>query len=219
MLLRLPSMLSAVPITVHPNDLINTFFKYQMAAIMLAISLALITVFLYPESRQYLKLGAFHLPAEKLGWMGISGQSTWSREWPKLLLWISLPTCIFMFLGVWHSQSLHAFRWTFIPWVLLFSFTNALSEELIFRFVLLPVKDIVPTVKLLCFISAITFGVPHFWGNPGGAVGVVMSAVLGFLLMKMTVETKGLLAPWLLHFVQDVIIFTAIFMMSKVGLE
>lgn len=219
MLLRLPHFVSAVSGALLANTLIDSFLKYQIAALLLAISLTAVTWFLHPVSRNYLQLGSLHLPAEQLKWMGISGQTNWTVVFPKLLLWVSLPTLIFMFLGVWSSQSLHAFQWKFIPWVLLFSFTNALTEELIFRFVLLPVQEVVPTVKVICLVSAILFGLPHFWGNPGGAIGVVMSGILGFVLMKMMLETKGLLAPWLLHFIQDVIIFTAIFMMSKVGLE
>lgn len=41
-----------------------------------------------------------------------------------------------------------------------------------------------------------------------------MAGVLGYVLCKATLETTGLGIAWVIHFVQDVIIFTALFMMN-----
>ncbi|MFN3299563.1 MAG: type II CAAX prenyl endopeptidase Rce1 family protein [Sediminibacterium sp.] len=62
--------------------------------------------------------------------------------------------------------------------------------------------------------SAILFGLPRYFGNPKGIIGVIMSGVLGYILCKATIETRGISIAWTIHFVQDIIIFTAIMMMS-----
>lgn len=97
---------------------------------------------------------------------------------------------------------------------LLFLFTNSLAEELIFRFALVGglFNRYSSSTVLLC--SAVMFGFPHYWGYPSGVVGVLMSGLLGYVLCKATIETKGLSIAWLIHFVQDLIIFTALFMMN-----
>ncbi|TAE80973.1 MAG: CPBP family intramembrane metalloprotease, partial [Bacteroidetes bacterium] len=68
------------------------------------------------------------------------------------------------------------------------------------------------TVLLL---SAILFGLPHYAGFPNGPIGVVMAGVLGYILSKATYETQGIGIAWVIHFLQDVIIFTALFMMNS----
>ena len=50
----------------------------------------------------------------------------------------------------------------------------------------------------------------HYWGNPGGVVGMVVAAFLGWFLTKSILETKGIFWAWLIHFLQDVIIISAL---------
>jgi len=57
-------------------------------------------------------------------------------------------------------------------------------------------------------LTAAYFGLAHFFGVPYGAVGVIMAFVLGYILSKAMLETKGFFWPWFIHFWQDVAIFT-----------
>jgi len=56
-------------------------------------------------------------------------------------------------------------------------------------------------------LMAVYFGVGHFYGVPYGVIGVLMAAFLGWILGKSMLETRGLWWAWLIHFVQDVLIF------------
>ena len=58
--------------------------------------------------------------------------------------------------------------------------------------------------------SAAFFGMAHYYGAPSGVIGVVMSGVLGWFLARAMFETRGFLAPWIIHFLQDVVIFSTI---------
>lgn len=102
----------------------------------------------------------------------------------------------------------HTF-FTLLPLVLLFSATNAWYEEIFSRFVI--VAGLHGKIKpiAICWISAIIFGVPHFFGTPSGLFGVIMSGLLGWLLAKSVLETKGLGWALFIHFLQDVVIFGA----------
>jgi membrane protease YdiL (CAAX protease family) len=62
--------------------------------------------------------------------------------------------------------------------------------------------------------SAVLFGLAHYSGSPGGPVGIIMAGILGYLLSQIVYETRGLGLAWFIHFVQDVIIYTALMMIN-----
>jgi membrane protease YdiL (CAAX protease family) len=199
---------------IHPNAFVNGFFNYQVFALFVAILATVAILILNPESKALLSIGQWNVIAEKERWLVINGKSTWALNGLQLLIFISIGTGIFMFMAVDYTNSLGNFQWSFIPFILLFSFTNSLAEELIFRFgVVGGLLNHYPKMVIL-ITSAILFGVPHYGGWPSGFMGVLMSGVLGYILCKATIETKGLSISWMIHFVQDVIIFTALFMMN-----
>jgi len=199
---------------IHPNSFVNGLAKYQLFALVVGVLVTISILILSPDSRQFINKGQLSIIAVKEKWLGINGKSSWKINGLQLLLFISIATGIFMFLAVKYTNSINNFQWGFIPLILLFSLTNSLTEELIFRFGIVGgLFNHYPKLTLL-IISAILFGLPHYFGWPSGIVGILMSGVLGYILCKATIETKGLSIAWTIHFVQDIIIFTALFMMN-----
>ena len=45
-----------------------------------------------------------------------------------------------------------------------------------------------------------------------GIVGALMAGLLGWLLAKSVLETSGIFWAWLIHFLQDVVIYSAFIM-------
>jgi uncharacterized protein len=208
------TVLSKMAWTMHENAFINGILKYQLYAFAIAILIALITLVLSPESTILLKFGAVETIAIKEKWLGINGKSSWKTNGLQLLFFISCATALFMFLGVKYTNSLDNFKGYFIPFILFVSFTNSLSEELIYRFAIHGNLIHFPTKMTVLLMSAVLFGIPHYWGFPSGVIGVIMAGVLGYVLSKATYETQGLGIAWGIHFMQDLIIFTALFMMN-----
>lgn len=207
-------LLNKIGLQLHQNPFVNGLAKYQLFALMIGILTMGIMLILNPESRKFLSLGNLSIIAEKEKWLGINGKTSWLNNGLQLLVFISIATGIFMFLGVKYTNSLNNFQFWFIPFVLLFSLTNSFAEEMIFRFAIIAgLYNHYPKLTIL-IISAILFGLPHYFGNPSGIIGVIMSGVLGYILCKATIETKGISIAWTIHFVQDIIIFTAIMMMN-----
>ena len=208
------TFIKEITFQIHPDNFLNGLVKYQVFALTVGILATIAILILNPESKQFLNIGQLSTIAEKEKWLGINGKSSWTVNGLQLLFFVSIATGIFMFLAVKYTNSLDNFQWSFIPLVLLFSLTNSLTEELIFRFGIVGgLFNHYPKLTIL-IISAILFGLPHYFGFPNGFIGVLMSGLLGYILCKATIETKGLSIAWTIHFVQDIIIFTALMMMN-----
>ena len=214
LLVTASKILSKTNILFHEKVFLNEMFKYQLFVLIIAFILLIITLKITPESKGLLKFGNLENMAVKEKWMGINGVSTWRRNGLQLLFFISIPTAIFMFLGVNYSNSFPNFKGYFIPIIVLFSIINSFSEEMIYRFAINGNLSKMLNPKTIFLISGILFGLPHYWGFPTGVIGVIMSGLLGYILSKVTHETQGLGIAWGIHFVQDVIIFSAVLMMN-----
>ncbi len=100
-----------------------------------------------------------------------------------------------------------------LPVILLLALVNSVSEGFMFRnAILAPLKNILPKAQVL-LVAAAFFGMAHFYGAPSGVLGVVMSGVLGWYLSKSMYETGGLVASWIIHFMQDVVIFATLMLL------
>ena len=198
----------------HADPFINKLVNFQLFGILLALVVLTITLVFTPSSVTYLSIGKLSAIADKSKWLAINGESSWLKNGLQFLIFITLGTAIFMYLGLKYTNTSNNFSWSFMPFVLLFSLSNSLFEEIIFRFAVIGNLDGRVAKDMILIISAVLFGLPHFYGNPGGITGVIMSAALGFILAKATYETHGLGIAWVIHFVQDIVIFTAIFMMN-----
>jgi membrane protease YdiL (CAAX protease family) len=203
-----------ITLQIHPNTFVNGLAKYQVFALVVGILTTIAILILNPESKQFLNIGQLSTISEKEKWLGINGKSSWKLNGLQLLLFVSIATGVFMFLAVKYTNSINNFQWSFIPLILLFSLTNSLAEELIFRFGIVGGLFNQYPKLILLIISAVLFGLPHYFGSPSGVIGILMSGVLGYILCKATIETKGLSIAWTIHFVQDVIIFTALIIMN-----
>jgi hypothetical protein len=94
--------------------------------------------------------------------------------------------------------------------VVALSAVNAFSEEVVFRAV--PLADLSRAVgrRHAAVLLGAFFGLSHYYGTPGGVPGVLMSAFLGWFLAESLLGTRGLTAAWALHFLLDVVIFSAV---------
>ena len=97
-----------------------------------------------------------------------------------------------------------------LPAVLVIAAINALNEEVIFRAGPVAALDGVLGRRELVLLVVALFAIPHYFGVPFGLAGVAMAAVFAWWTTKALLETRGLFWPWVIHLVQDVLIFTFI---------
>lgn len=160
----------------------------------------------------YLAPGNIAAPAKGVSWLGISEGESWRSLGASLSIFITLATSIFVYLQLRKSVGNPKQLVPYLPWVFLFALTNSFSEEVVFRLgVIVPLVGSVDADHIL-LISAAVFGVSHLRGMPNGIGGALMAGLLGWLLAKSVVETNGIFWAWFIHFLQDVVIFSAFVM-------
>ena len=106
-------------------------------------------------------------------------------------------------------------HWQLLPWALATATLNAANEEFQFRCVpLAHLRNVLP-LRESVWLTAIFFGLAHYFGQPSGWLGVAMATVAGFIWGKSMLETRGVAWALGIHFVQDLVIFYFLAMVNK----
>jgi hypothetical protein len=160
------------------------------------------------RSAFFLMKGDLSAPVEPIRWLGIKSGESW-----KKFAWIfgiiaavavALPTVLVLR----PSPALLFKALPLLPVCLLYAAINAFNEELYFRASMLSTLSSVVDKKQALLLSSVFFGLAHWlYGSPPGVVGFAMTGFLAWLIGRSMLETKGFLAPWLIHFLPDVVVF------------
>lgn len=198
------------------NSYLSFQLKYQLLLLgSVLISLGVIFLLSRNQFLSFFRIGNISAPATSVNWLGIKNGEKWTGLGINMLIVISLVTATFLFFQFQKTPISWNLLLMNIHWVLLFSFMNAFSEEMIFRFgVVSSLHSVIP-VSVIILISSIFFGIVHYGGTPGGFVGVGLAAVMGYVLCKSLIETQGIFWAILIHFVQDVLIISSIVITNK----
>jgi membrane protease YdiL (CAAX protease family) len=150
-------------------------------------------------------------------WLGIRRGTTWARFGPIFALVgclvISL-SLIPVVTGAFSSGDiLHVLP--LLPGVVLIAASNAIYEEVVYKAA--PLSQLAPVVgrSLALFLVAAMFGMGHFTERyflPG--TSMIFPALLGYVLAKSMLETRGIAWAWRIHFAMDVLIFGALALAS-----
>jgi len=161
----------------------------------------------------YFSFGSIDAPAKPLALFGIGNGERWGTIGLSLGLIISVVTALVMYFDL-RRAGIGPHLPEGAGWVLLLSLSNAFGEEMICRVgLLVPMTGQLEPASI-CMLSAVIFGLPHYRGLPSGVSGVILAGILGFILAKSVLETGGFFWAWSIHFVQDVIIIGALFLMQ-----
>lgn len=171
-------------------------------------------LFLYRSPRKvYLVKGDLSVRASRIAWLGIDdGEIAWGRLSVLSALLIAVGTLLLTMLTVTgFSQLVTLGRLpSLLPLIVPLALVNSFSEGIVYRSsVLGPLKDVLPKDYLIV-VAAAFFGTAHYYGAPGGILGIVMSGLLGWYMCRSMVETQGLVAAWVIHFFQDIVILSTI---------
>jgi uncharacterized protein len=184
--------------------------KYQQRLFLAAVFVLCLLHLYAPETlSRFFSIGYLAAPATKVEWLGIAEGETWLSLGPTLAISITAATSAFVYLQFRKTVGKLRHISSYWGWILLFSASNSFSEEIIFRMgVIVPLCGAVQTSSIL-LISAIAFGAPHVRGMPNGLIGAGMAALLGWILAKSVIETNGFFWAWFIHFLQDIVIYSA----------
>jgi membrane protease YdiL (CAAX protease family) len=197
------------------NDFVDGLLKYQVvtlgiALVVLGVSFALAA----GNARRFYRLGNLRAPAEPVRWLGIGPKDNWVNVGRIFAVIVSLATGAFIYFNIARGQSLEAENLRFLPFILLLATMNAFTEEAITRLSVVTGLDRLAPRPVIYILSALIFGIAHYFGVPGGLLGMLMAGFLGWLLAKSIAETEGMFWAWFIHFLQDVIIFGGMFLVA-----
>lgn len=186
------------------------FLTFMLLLVLIAISVALggkksIAV-LYPCR--------FDAPVTPVPILGINtrGDETWKQVGISMLIIITLVTATAIYFQVFRGKEVDFSVSRVILPALGFSIINSLVEEGLFRFSIVSVfLSTGGSARKAAILSGVLFGGVHYFGNPGGIPGVFLAAFLGWFLAKSVAETRSIGWAWLIHCVQDIVIFSALF--------
>jgi len=158
-------------------------------------------------SRFFLVKGKLDAPAAPIPLI-TSKPASWRILGPAIAgaMCLGLLVFIFAFGNRPSMQSLQGVL-PLLPFVPLFALVNSFGEEMLYRAPWLGALEgpIGPTQALL--VTAVYFGIGHFYGVPYGILGVILAFIPGWLMGKSMLETRGFTWAWFIHFWMDVVIF------------
>jgi len=202
---------------------VNSFFGNIGGSILLKIIgiipvVAILVVFFKSPKEVYMTFGDLSVKAEEIKLLAIKKDVI---SWGKLAIisavLISFGTILLtVFTVKWGSVNFNVSNLIkYFPLAVLLAAFNSLCEGIIFRSAILgSLKNILPK-NYAIFMSAIIFGIGHYYGAPSGIVGVIMSFILGLYMTRSMYETKGFASSWIIHFMQDVVIFSTILLLGN----
>ncbi len=207
---------SGIVIFDNLSPLTNHQIIYQGITLLIAFAVLLILWgFKRPEFQTHFRKGNIGAAIGPEPWVGIKpkGNQTWLYFGTSIGIIISVVTAIIIYFQLIHGKEIDLSN--IVPillFSLIFSLTNSFIEETVTRLSVVVVLKGKLKDRVIPFVSALIFGTVHYWGNPGGIPGVLAAGFLGWFLAKSILETKGIFWAWVIHFAQDVIIFTARFL-------
>jgi hypothetical protein len=198
-----------------PTARLNHEVTYQTIGLaVLGVFVLLSWVLGGPGVFPYLRPNRFSGEVRPVPWLGIRPKAgeDWVQTGGSFLIVITVVTAIAVYLPVIRGGGMtFGFAWVLVPAVV-FAVTNSIVEEGIYRFSVTSVfLENGLSARSAAISSGLLFGGVHYFGMPGGVPGVFLAGFLGWLLSKSIAETKSIGWAWLIHFVQDVVIFVAIF--------
>jgi membrane protease YdiL (CAAX protease family) len=109
--------------------------------------------------------------------------------------------------------------WTIPIGILLFAALNAAFEETIWRGVLMhALGAALGPGWAVWLLQGVAFGIWHYAGFPRGWVGVGLAILFALMMGWLRMRTRGMLAPFIGHFLADVTIYILVTVMVLGGL-
>lgn len=156
----------------------------------------------------FLAVGDLKAPIQPVPWLGIRRPEPWPQFAFIFAGAAGLAVLVPTVMGLRPSGELLLRALPLLPACLVLAAVNAFTEEAYFRASILSTLHETIGRGHALMIAVVLFGLAHWLhGSPPGLLGAAMTGFLAFLMGKAMLETRGMLWPWLIHVVPDVVIF------------
>jgi membrane protease YdiL (CAAX protease family) len=163
----------------------------------------------------FLRVGYLNAPVKPERILWFRSPVRWWHLGPLIGLIFALAMIAFLFSNLRPNFWQLTQHWQLLPWALATAALNAANEEFQFRCVpLAHLRNVLPPRESI-WLTAIFFGLAHYFGQPSGWLGVAMATIAGFIWAKSMLETRGVGWAFGIHFVQDLVIFYFLAMVNR----
>ena len=154
----------------------------------------------------FLRPGNLSAPTGPLPIPGFRKPMPWTRFGPLLLVIFAIVLPLFYCFTARPNFAMAGRIIHFLPWIVFIAALNAANEEFQFRCVMLAhLRNVlVPAEAIL--LSAVLFGLLHYYGQPSGLSGSIMAGFAGWIWARSMIETRGAAWAFFIHMVQDIVI-------------
>jgi membrane protease YdiL (CAAX protease family) len=156
----------------------------------------------------FLSRGNLAAPAQPIPFVGLRKPIPWTVFGPALLIVFGVALPLFLYFMVYPDFTDRGRILRCLPWILLVAALNAANEEFQFRNVLLAHLRKVVSPDEAALLTAVLFGLGHYYGQPSGPIGVAMAGIAGWLWARSMIETRGFVWAFFIHMVQDIVILS-----------
>jgi membrane protease YdiL (CAAX protease family) len=179
---------------------------------LIRVAVMALTVIGLNRQNLFLTIGTLNAPS-RVPFLGKS--VSWTVLGPILIVVFGVLVALYLTAAVKPQLGQLGRVIVLLPVIVVFAALNAFNEEFIFRSV--PLARLAPAVgnEQALWITSLGFGLAHWFGNPRGPLGVAMATVAGLFWGKSMLETGGFFWAWLIHFIQDVVIFAFLIMSTS----
>jgi membrane protease YdiL (CAAX protease family) len=147
-------------------------------------------------------------PAQPITFLGLHKPVPWTWLGPAFIFVFALALAPYLYLTVHPNFNVSDRIVRTFPWSLAVATLNAASEEFQFRSVLLAhLREVFAPAEAV-LLTAVFFGIGHYYGQPSGPLGVAMAGFAGWIWARSMIDTRGGVWAFLIHMFQDIVIFT-----------
>jgi membrane protease YdiL (CAAX protease family) len=163
----------------------------------------------------FLRIGKLNAPVKPERILWFRSPLRWWHLGPLVVVIFAMAMTAFLFSNLRPDFWQLSQHWQLFPWAVATAALNAANEEFQFRCVpLAHLRNVLP-LREGVWLTAVFFGLAHYFGQPSGWLGVVMATIAGFIWAKSMVETRGVGWAFGIHMIQDIVIFYFLAMSIK----
>lgn len=195
--------------------IVAIFGTRVLLAVETLIGLAVLALFGVKRKEMFQVRGDLNAPVEGMRLPGRDRPLRWTVF--GTLMAILLGGLFFTFMAaetpITPASFLYLLPW--LPLVVLSAVGNAFAEEGMYRAAPLALLEPLVGSNHAVWMTAAWFGLGHFYGGiPSGYAGLVMTGLLGLLLGKAMLDTRGMGWPMIIHVVLDTVVFAFLTMLG-----
>jgi membrane protease YdiL (CAAX protease family) len=192
----------------HSKDWIINFYIYQWITLLVTIAIIWLC-YVIKWKFGYLKIWSLNTNATSNRLLWINKTDKWLKVWLTFSIVITIITAYFVITNYNNAENINLLD-IFLAFLISIplAIINSFNEEIITRWAIVEWFSNIKNKNIAPIVSAIIFGIPHYFWIPWWIIWVIMAWFLWYFLAISIQDTKGIWWAFIIHLLQDLVIIT-----------